>query len=165
LTGSGSPYKVVTVAPASLLADVFARLHLASFAGTLGVLGPVFLVLASLLILADAVRTLDTSPIGFLGRALIVFALFSPALQVWYLLWGGVFLVCLPLSQRAPRRMLAVVVTGLAVLWVVEWVGTAPLWGALLAGVLGLVTLAAGRRPGLGRTVVGPPLGADRMAP
>ncbi len=165
LTGSGSPYKVVTVAPASLIADVCAKLHIASFAGTLGVLGPVFLVLASLLILADAVRTLDTSPIGFLGRALIVFALFSPALQVWYLLWGGVFLVCLPLSQRAPRRMLAVVVTGLAVLWVVEWVGTAPLWGALLAGVLGLVTLAAGRRPGLGRTVVGPPLGADRMAP
>jgi alpha-1,6-mannosyltransferase len=165
LTGSGSPYKVVTIAPASLIADVCARFHIASFAGTLGVLGPVFLVLASLLILADAVRTLDTSPIGFLGRALIVFALFSPALQVWYLLWGGVFLVCLPLSQRAPHRMLAVVVTGLAVLWVVEWVGTAPLWGAVLAGPLGLVALAVGRRPRLGRTVVGPPLGADRMAP
>jgi alpha-1,6-mannosyltransferase len=165
LTGSGSPYKVVTVAPASLIADACARLHIASFAGTLGVLGPVFLVLAALVILADAVRTLDTSPIGFLGRSLIVFALLSPALQVWYLLWGGVFLVCLPLSQRGPRRMLAVVVTGLAVLWVVEWVGTAPLWGALLAGLLGLVVLATPRRPTAVGRPSGGPVGADKMAP
>ena len=165
LTGSGSPYKVVTVAPASLIADACARLHIASFAGTLGVLGPVFLVLAALLIFGDAVRSLGTSPIGFLGRALVVFALLSPALQVWYLLWGGVFLVCLPMSQRAPRRMLAVVVTGLAVLWVVEWVGTAPLWGALLAGLLGLVVLATPRRPTAVGRPSGGPVGADKMAP
>src|SRR5665811_1549647 len=97
-------YKVVTVAPASLIADACARLHIASFAGTLGVLGPVFLVLAALVIFADAVRTLDTSPIGFLGRSLIVFALLSPALQVWYLLWGGVFLVLSLIHISEPTR-------------------------------------------------------------
>lgn len=147
LTGSGSPYSVVTIAPSSLLADLVARLGLASFAGALGVLGPIGLALAGLWILRDAIRTLPSSPIAFVGRSLVVLALLSPALQTWYLLWGGVFVACMPLRRRAVRRFLVVVAMGLTVLWAVEWVGMAPLWGATLATVVGVVVLAVRGRP------------------
>ncbi len=147
LTGSGSPYSVVTIAPSSLLADLVSRLGFTSFSGALGVLGPIGLALAALWILRDAIRTLPSSPIAFLGRSLVVLALLSPALQTWYLLWGGVFVACLPLRRRAIRRFLAVVVMGLTVLWAVEWVGVAPLWGATLATLLGVVVLAVRGRP------------------
>lgn len=161
LTGSGSPYSVVTIAPTSLLADLLSRLGLSSFAGALSVLGPIGLALAALWILRDALRTLGSSPIAFVGRSLVVLALLSPALQSWYLLWGGVFVACLPLRRGAIRRFLAVVAMGLTVLWAVEWVGVAPLWGALLAALVGVVVLAVRGRP----TDPASSPGAVRMSP
>ncbi len=146
-SGSGSPYSVVTIAPTSLLADLIARLGLATFAGALGVLGPVGLVLAALWVLGDAIRTLRSAPIAFLGRSLVVLALLSPALQPWYRLWGGVFVACMPLRRRGRRRFVAVVAMGLTVLWTVEWIGMAPLWGAMIAVVVGLAVLAVRGRP------------------
>lgn len=147
LTGSGSPYSVVTIAPSSLLADLAARLGIASFAGALGVLGPIGLGLAGLWVLSRSFLTLPTSPVAFVGGSLVVFAVLSPALQVWYLLWGGAFVACLRLRRRAIRRFLAVIAMGLTVLWAVEWVGVAPLWGAILAGLVGVVVLAVRGRP------------------
>jgi hypothetical protein len=147
LTGSGSPYSVVTIAPTSLLADLLSRLGFASFGGALGVLGPIGLALAGLWILRDALRTLTSSPVAFIGRSLVVLALLSPALQSWYLLWGGVFVACLPLRSRGVRRFLAVVAMGLTVLWAVEWVGVPPLWGATLAAFVGVAVLAVRGRP------------------
>lgn len=151
LSGSGSPYSVVTVAPSSLLADLLARMGIASFPGALWVLGPIGLVLAALWILRDAIRTLPTSPIAFLGRSLVVVALLSPALQTWYLLWGGVFVACLPLRRRGMRWFLAVVAMGLTILWTIEWIGMAPLWGAMLAGVVGVGVLVVRALPRDGR--------------
>lgn len=160
LVGSGSPYSVVTIAPTALLADVAARLGIASFAGALGVLGPIGLVIAGLWILRDAVLVLPGAPIAFVGRALVVVALLSPALQTWYLLWGAVFVACIPLRRRTLGRFLAVVAMALTVLWAVEWVGLAPLWGALLAGVVGGSLLFVRGRPSDPTA----PRTADRMA-
>jgi hypothetical protein len=147
LSGTGSPYSVVTIAPTSLLADLAAGLGIASFAGALSVLGPIGIGLSGLWALSKSFFMLPTAPIAFVGGALVVFAVLSPALQVWYLLWGGVFVACLRLRRRAMRRFLAVVAMALTVLWAVEWVGVAPLWGAMLAAVVGVVVLAVRGRP------------------
>ncbi len=77
----------------------------------------------------------------------MVLALLSPALQSWYLLWGGVFVACLRLRRRAMRRFVAVVAMGLTVLWAVEWVGIPPLGGATLAALVGVAVLVVRGRP------------------
>ena len=115
----GVPGMIVTLAPLSILGfgaqavlDQFgldpsgrAAMVVARLAG-LGV--------AALLITWLALTRSRLEPIRFLSWSYLAFALFGPALQTWYLLWGGLLL---PLTQPSARvaRVAAVVTAVLLV--------------------------------------------------
>lgn len=146
LTGSGSPYSVVTVAPSALLADAAARVGFATFTGALRVLGPLGIAVAAVLIAWRAWCDLLDRPVRWLGHALLLVALGAPALQVWYVLWAIGHLAADGVPLRHERAVLAATVVALALCWTVEMVGVPPLWGALGSVAAAMAAAAAGAR-------------------
>lgn len=111
LGAAGVPGSVVTVSPSTVVGEV-AQLaanalgldptgtRALTLAHTLG------LGLAGVLITVFALTVARTRPVTFLAWGFLAFALCSPALHSWYVLWGGVLL---PLTQPSRRMVRAAV--------------------------------------------------------
>lgn len=115
----GVPGMIVTLAPFSLLAfavqallDQFGLDPSGRQAMVVGRLAG--LALSAVLIAWLAVSRSRTQPLRFLSWSYLAFAILGPALQTWYLLWGGLLL---PLTGPSPRvgRVAAVVTAVLLV--------------------------------------------------
>lgn len=115
----GVPGMIVTLAPFSIVAfGVQAVLN--HFAldptGTMAmvVARTISLALCAVIIAWLAFTRSRTEPMRFLSWSYLAFAVFGPALQTWYLLWGGLLL---PLTRPSPRvwRVAAVVTAVLLV--------------------------------------------------
>ena len=105
LDAMGVPGMIVTLAPFSIVAFLVQSV-LNSFA--LDPSGQAAMVVAKVLGLALCavimawllVKRARTQPLTFLSWSYIAFAVLGPALQTWYLLWGGLLL---PLTRPTPR--------------------------------------------------------------
>lgn len=115
----GVPGMIVTLAPLSILAfgvqTVLDQLGLDP-SGHLAATVARYLGLATSagIIAWLAFTRSRTEPVRFLSWSYLAFAVFGPALQTWYLLWGGLLL---PLTRPSPRagRVAAVVTAVLLV--------------------------------------------------
>ncbi len=153
LAGSGAPFSVKTAAPASLLADAASATGWVSFPAALRVTGPIVLLAGLCAVAWWGWRTLWPStrkssvpghgpgpvggPLVFLAGAFLATVVALPGFQPWYLLWGGAYAAASGWFERFPRTVLGVVAFCLALAWLTECVGVAPLWSALLAAALG----------------------------
>lgn len=71
------------------------------------------LSLAAISILYLAVTKARKEPVTFLSWSYLIFALCSPALQSWYLMWGGLLL---PLTRPSPRMVRSAIILTVALL-------------------------------------------------
>ncbi len=132
-TSSGTPYAVGTIAPLGLLAGAW-RLTGGTMAGALTVLSPIGMAVAAGLMAWWAKRWLPTEPVRWLAWSLLAFVVLAPALQTWYVLWGGLFLPAFwKPSDRGRRVVVAVLIFSLVALWALEWTKVLLPWGTLAA--------------------------------
>lgn len=115
----GVPGMIVTLAPLSILAfgvqTLLDQLGLdPSGRAAASVARVVGLVVSGAIIIWLGFARSRREPIRFLSWSYLAFAVFGPALQTWYLLWGGLLL---PLTRPSPRvgRTAAVVTAVLLV--------------------------------------------------
>lgn len=108
-TATGSPSSTGSQSITHTVSDALRLLTGWPMADAMAIVGPIFLGIGALVIGWLGWKFAATRPITFAALGLIVFAVSYPSLQPWYVLWGGVLLGAVRLTQRASAWAITVV--------------------------------------------------------